>query len=112
MENTIKKSRKAVQNYNFETETNGTVSIDLNNYTAVCTVTGNPKKFYHSYLADMIKTKFDNNIDVFEQNYVSREGKAGNVNQRKVEDVRNRIGRLYNQIRELKAKRDQLIAAS
>ena len=57
MEKTVKKSRKAIHNYTFEDQT-----INLNGYVARCTVTGNEKRFYHSYLANMIQKKFDNNF--------------------------------------------------
>ena len=106
MEKTVKKSRKAIHNYTFEDQT-----INLNGYVARCTVTGNEKRFYHSYLANMIQKKFDNNFENFENTYVSREGKSVGVNQRKVDSVEDRITKLYAKIRALKALRDELQAA-
>ena len=97
-----KKSRKKVHNYNFINQNGEQVQVDLNNYVARCTVTGNEKGFYHSYLANLIDTKYDGNIDVFEQNYVSREGKAGDVAARKAEAIQVRIEKMYDKIKELK----------
>lgn len=110
MEETVKKSRKKVHNYTFDSD-EGEVKIDLNNFTAVCNVTKAPKKFYHSYLANLIKTKYDNNITNFNNTYVSREGKSGRVTQNKIDSVEERITKLYQKIRELKEKRDQLLVA-
>ena len=107
MSKKIKKSRKAIHNYSFQSD-EGTVEIDLNNFTAVCSVTGNPKKFYHSYLANLIATKYDNNITTFNNTYVSREGKKGANKARELEAVKARINKLYSQISSLKTKRDEL----
>lgn len=107
MEKKIKKSRKAVHNYSFEDQT-----VNLNGYVATCTKTGNAKRFYHSYLANMIEKKFNNNFALFEETYVSREGKAGNSQKRKLETVEQRISKLYNKISELKAVRDELQAVT
>lgn len=111
MEKTVKKSRKAIHNYSFESQSGEQVTVDLNNYVATCTVTGNAKKFYHAYLAKLIADKYDNNIDVFELNYVSREGRAGESQARELDKVRDRISKLYDQIRTLKSKRNELINA-
>ena len=107
MGNKIKKSRKAIHNYTFNSS-EGEVQIDLNNFTAVCTVSGNQKKFYHSYLANLIATKYDNNITTFNNTYISREGKSSFVNQNKVNQIESRISKLYTKIAELKAVRDEL----
>jgi len=107
MENTIKKSRKAIQNYTLNSS-EGDVVIDLNNFTAICSKTGNSKKFYHSYLANLIATKYDNNITTFNETYVSREGKKDQNETKKLDNVKVRIDKLYNQIRELKVIRDEL----
>ena len=106
MSKVVKKSRKAIHNYSFEDQT-----VNLNGYVARCTVTGNEKRFYHSYLANMIEKKFDNNFENFENTYVSREGKSIGVSQRKVDSVEERITKLYAKIKELKALRDELQAA-
>ena len=107
MEKKVKKSRKAVHNYSFDSESGEKVTIDLNNYTVKCSVTGNVKKFYHKYLANMIEKKFDNNIDVFEANYVSREA-APAPSERKAQKIQERIDRLFYQIKELKARKAEL----
>lgn len=102
MEKNTKKGRaKKVHNYNFEDKT-----VNLNGYVAVCTKTGNEKRFYHSYLANMIEKKFDNNFSLFEKTYISREGKGIINKANKVKDVEKQITKLYNRIRQLKSLRD------
>ena len=104
MSKEIKKGRsKKVHNYTFEDQT-----VNLNGYVAICTITGNEKRFYHSYLANMIEKKFNNNFQNFVDNYISREGKSESVNLNKVKKVEERISNLYTKIRELKVLRDQL----
>jgi len=109
MSNEIKKSRKATHLYTFQSSA-GDVQIDLNNYVARCSVTGNDKKFYHSYLANLIATKYDNNISTFEDTYVSREGRSSEVAQNKLDAIDARIGNLYNKINELKNKKEELVS--
>ena len=108
MSKKIKKSRKAVQLYTFNSNT-GQVKIDLNNYTARCTVTGAPKRFYHAYLANLINTKYDGNISTFEDRYVSRAGRSAEVPAKKANELQARIDRMYAQIKLLKAKKAELI---
>ena len=100
-ENTKKGRAKKVHNYKFSDQT-----VNLNGYVAVCTKTGNEKRFYHSYLANMIEKKFNNDFSLFENTYISREGK-GIINRvNKVKDVEVQITKLYNRIRQLKSLRD------
>ena len=108
MEEKTKKSRKAVQNYTFNCGT----EVDLNNYTTICTETGNEKKFYHSYLANMIEKKFNNDFTLFESTYISREGKGILNKTNKAKNVEEQINKLYNRIRELKAARDGAVAVN
>jgi uncharacterized protein YycO len=105
MEKKIKKSRKLVHNYTFDC---GSV-VDLNSYTATCTQTGNEKKFYHSYLANMIEKKFNNDFTLFENTYISREGKGILNESNKATDLEEKISKLYTKIRSLKAKRDSFV---
>ena len=105
---TSKKSRKAVHNYNFIDQNGTAVTVDLNSYVAVCSVTGNPKRFYHAYLANLINSKYDGNIDVFEQNYVSREGRSEEVAAKRSADLQDRIDSLYDKIATLKSKQQEL----
>ena len=107
MSKEIKKGRsKKVHNYTFSDQT-----VNLNGYVAICTQTGNEKRFYHSYLAGMIVKRFNNNFSTFEDTYVSREGK-GTLNQQvKVNQLEDRISKLYSKIRELKATRNELQTA-
>ena len=104
MSKEIKKGRsKKVHNYTFSDQT-----INLNGYVAICNVTNNEKRFYHSYLANMIVKKFNNNFSTFESTYISREGKSTFVNQNKVTQIENRIDKLYTKIAELKVIRDEI----
>ena len=109
MSKKIKKSRKAVQLYTFNSSA-GEVKIDLNNYVATCSVTGEPKKFYHAYLANLISTKYDNNITTFEDTYVSRSGKSAQIPTKKANELQVRIDRMYAQIKQLKAKKGELVS--
>ena len=111
MEKKIKKSRKAVHNYTFNSSV-GEVKIDLNNYQARCTVTGDLKRFYHSYLANLINTKYDGNISTFEDTYVSRAGRSAEIPGKKADALQARIDRMYAQIKQLKAKKAELVEQS
>jgi hypothetical protein len=104
MEENIKNKRtKKVHNYKFSDQT-----VNLNGYVAVCTKTGNEKRFYHSYLANMIEKKFNNDFTLFENTYISREGKGILNKVNKVKDVEVQITKLYNRIRTLKSLRDSV----
>ena len=104
MEENIKNKRtKKVHNYSFDDKT-----VNLNGYVAVCTKTGNEKRFYHSYLANMIEKKFNNDFSLFEKTYISREGKGILNKVNKVKDVEVQITKLYNRIRTLKSLRDSV----
>ena len=105
-----KKSRKSVQLYTFNSA-EGKVDIDLNNFTAVCTVTDAPKQFHHSYLANLIESKYDNNITTFNETYVSRAGKAVQNEANASVVLEEKIDKLYAKIRELKAVRDNKVTA-
>lgn len=103
----MKKNRKAKVFYSLLNKDGKPVNIDLNNYKVTCTVTGNRKSFYHKYLHNMIVTKFDNNIDLFRDTYVSRE--AGPTrNERKAEKIQDRINLLLYKVKELKAQKAEL----
>ena len=111
MDKKIKKSRKAIKNYTFNSD-EGDVKIDLNNYTATCSLTGNPKSFYHSYLANLIKTKYDNNFSTFEKTYVSREGKGQLNSANKVDQIKDQIDKAAARLASLKEKLAQMETAS
>ena len=103
----MKKNRKAKQFYSLLNKDGVEVNIDLNNYKVKCSVTGNSKSFYHKYLHNMIVTKFDSNIDLFRDTYVSRE--AGPTrNERKAERLQDRINVLLYKVKELKAQKAEL----
>ena len=109
MDNKIKKSRKAVHLYTFNSSA-GEVKIDLNNYVATCSVTGEPKRFYHTYLANLINTKYAGNISTFEDTYVSRAGRSAEIPTKKADALQVRIDRMYSQIKQLKAKKAELLS--
>ena len=99
----MKKNRKAKQFYSLLNKDGKQVNIDLNNYKVKCSVTGNIKSFYHKYLHNMIVTKFDSNIDLFRDTYVSREA-GPDKNERKVQQIQARINRYFVQISNLKGE--------
>ncbi len=99
----MKKNRKAKQFYSLLNKAGKEVNIDLNNYKVTCTVTGNSKSFYHKYLHNMIVTKFESNIDLFRETYVSREA-GPSKNERKVQQIQDRIDRYFKQISNLKGE--------
>jgi hypothetical protein len=103
MEKQNKKSRRAKRFYTLQNAAGKDVNIDLNNYKIVCNKTGKHKSFYHKYLADLIARKYNNNIDLFRQSYVSREA-APDQNQRRAKQLQDRISRLYVQISNLKGE--------
>jgi len=94
--------------YSFLTDEGTMADIELKHYRAICTVTKQPKQFHHTYLANMITNKYDNNFDKFCDTYVSREGLAQKNKGKRVEQIKNKIDSLYNQIRLLKTERDTL----
>jgi hypothetical protein len=99
----MKKNRKAKQFYSLVNKAGKQVNIDLNNYKVTCTSTGNSKSFYHKYLYNMIVTKFQSNIDLFRETYVSREA-GPSRNDRKVQQIQDRIDRYFKQISNLKGE--------
>lgn len=105
------KSRKAKVHYTLQDAYGKDVSIDLNNYNVVCTKTGKPKSFYHKYLYNLIQRKYEGNIDRFRTEYVSREA-APSGNERKAQQINDRIQRLMSTIADLEVKRDDLLAAT
>ena len=97
-------TRRTPAFYDFTTQSGQLVQINLNGYTARCTVTGELKRFHHGYLAKMIKDKYDNNIDVFELNYVSRAGASHNRAKEKQIKIREQIVRLQDRIMHLQSQ--------
>ena len=103
MENTIKKSRKSKQFYTLKDKNLNDVKIDLNNSRVICNKTGKSKSFYHRYLAGLIERKYNNNIDLFREGYVSREA-APSSNERRVKHLVERIQKLSVQLSNLKGE--------
>ena len=101
------KSRKAVKLYTFNSSA-GEVKINLNGYEAKCTQTGNSKSFYHSYLANLIVTKYDNNISTFEATYVSREGRGQLRGEGRVDELKGQIERAAARLEALQLKMTEL----
>jgi len=103
-----KNTRKAKVFYTLQDAYGKDVRIDLNNYRVICNKTGKRKSFYHKYLFNLISRKYESNIDRFRTEYTSREA-APSKNERRAKQLQARIDRLYNQIRELKATRNELV---
>jgi len=103
MEKQSKKSRKAKVFYTLKDKNLNDVKIDLNNYRVICNKTGKRKSFYHKYLFDLIVRKYNSNIDLFREGYVSREA-APDKNQRRVNQLVARIQKLSIQLSNLKGE--------
>ena len=103
MENKLKKSRKAKAYYTLKDKNLNDVKIDLNNYRVICNKTGKSKSFYHKYLAGLIERKYNNNIDLFREGYVSREA-APSQNERRKNQLVERIQKLSVQLSNLKGE--------
>jgi dihydroxyacetone kinase-like predicted kinase len=101
MEKQSKKSRKAKIFYTLKDKNLNDVRIDLNNYRVICNKTGKSKSFYHRYLAGLIERKYNNNIDLFREGYVSREA-APSSNERRKNHLIARIQKLSVQLSNLK----------
>jgi len=76
------------------------VQIDLANYRVICNKTHKRKQFHHRYLAGLIERKYNNNIDLFREGYVSREARPR----------KTQTERLTEQIERARARLDQLLA--
>lgn len=104
MEKQSKKSRRAKKVfYTLKDKNLNDVKIDLNNYRVVCNKTGKSKSFYHRYLAGLIERKYNNNIDLFREGYVSREA-APDSNERRKNHLIARIQKLSVQLSNLKGE--------
>lgn len=103
MEKQNKKSRRAKRFYTLKDKNLNDVQIDLNNYRVICNKTGKHKSFYHKYLADLISRKYNNNIDLFREGYVSREA-APSSNERRKNHLVERIQKLSIQLSNLKGE--------
>ena len=76
----------------------------------ICNTTGERKRFYHKYLAGLIKRKYNNNIDLFRDSYKSRQP----VDQatRRAQQIQNKIERLTSQLNEARAQQLELQATA
>ena len=99
----MKKSRKTKQFYTLKDKNLNDVQIDLNNYKVTCNATGKRKSFYHKYLHNMIVSKYNSNIDLFREGYVSREAAPGK-NERRKNHLIARIQKLSVQLSNLKGE--------
>ena len=104
----MKKSRKAKAFYTLKDKNLNDVQIDLNNYRVICNKTGKRKSFYHKYLHNMIQNKFNGNIELFREGYVSREA-APSRDERRVNQLQQRITRLRSQLDQAVAEQKHLI---
>ena len=104
----MKKSRKAKQFYTLKDKNLNDVQIDLNNYKVTCNATGKRKSFYHKYLHNMIVSKYNSNIDLFREGYVSREA-APSKKDRDIDRLQARINRLRAQLDDTIAAQKHLI---
>ena len=103
MEKQSKKTRRAKVFYTLKDKNLNDVQIDLNNYRVICNKTNKSKSFYHKYLFNLINRKYNSNIDLFREGYVSREA-APDKNQRRVKQLVERIQKLSVQLSNLKGE--------
>ena len=96
----MKNSRKAKQYYTLKDKNLNDVQIDLNNYRVICNKTGARKSFYHKYLHNMIQNKFNGNIDLFREGYVSRQAGPSKKDRQ--------VAQLQAQIERARARLNQL----
>ena len=79
-------------------------TVNLHGYKATCTLTGKSKQFHHSYLANLIVKKYNNDFSHFESTYVSKEGRGIIRAQEALERDQNKIDRAVR-----KEKREQAV---
>ena len=103
MEKQLKKSRRAKVFYTLKDKNLNEVQIDLNNYRVICNKTHKRKSFYHKYLHNLIERKYNGNIDLFREGYVSREA-APDKHERRKNQIIKRIQKLSVQLSNLKGE--------
>lgn len=109
MEKQSKTRRKAKRFYTLKDKNLNDVQIDLNNYRVICNKTHERKRFYHSYLFNLINRKYNGNIDIFRETYVSRSGDGGQA--RKIAQLQQSINRHLHKVNQLRAQLNTLQTA-
>lgn len=71
-----KTNRRPVKMYTLLNHTGRSVNIDLNNYRCICNISGKRSTFHHAYLNDLIHRKYQGNIDLFRDTYVTVQARA------------------------------------
>jgi len=102
---TNKSTRRAAKFYTLLNHLGRDVTIDLNNYRCICNITHKRSTFHHEYLNGLIHRKYQGNIDLFRDTYVTTQAAA---RQRRARDIQARIDRLTSQLNTLMQQKNQL----
>jgi hypothetical protein len=98
-------TRRPVKSYTLKDRNLNDVQIDLNNYRCICNISHKRVTFHHEYLNGLIHRKYQGNIDLFRDTYVTVQAAA---RQKRARDIQARIDGLYSQLDRLIAEKNQL----
>lgn len=104
-----KSNRRPAKMYTLLDHTSREVSIDLNNYRCICNITGKRSQFHHAYLNGLIHRKYQGNIDLFRDTYVTV---SANARQTRARDIQTRIDNLTSQLNKLIQQKNQLTSTA
>lgn len=88
------------------------VQIDLANYKCICNVTKQPKSFHHKYLNDLIMRKYNSNIDLFREGYISRAGTPRKTQAERLDDQIARARARLNQLLDRQTRLETLTTSA
>jgi hypothetical protein len=100
-----KSTRRPAKFYTLRDTHGRDVRIDLNNYRCICNITHKRTTFHHVYLNDLIHRKYQGNIDLFRDTYVTV---AAAARQKRAQQVQKRINLLTVQLQGLMNEQQQL----
>ena len=104
-----KSNRRPAKMYTLADHTGRSVNIDLNNYRCICNITGKRSQFHHAYLNGLIHRKYQGNIDLFRDTYVTVQAMA---RQTRARDIQTRIDNLTGQLNKLIQQKNQLTSTT
>ena len=104
-----KSNRRPAKMYTLADHTGRSVNIDLNNYRCICNITGKRSQFHHAYLNGLIHRKYQGNIDLFRDTYVTVQAMA---RQTRARDIQTRIDNLTGQLNKLIQQKNQLTSTA
>jgi hypothetical protein len=98
-------TRRVARFYTLRDNNGREVQIDLNNYRCICNITHKRVTFHHEYLNGLICRKYQGNIDLFRDTYMTTQAAA---RQKRARDIQRRIDQLNTQLQGLINQREQL----